>query len=70
MSASLFRILIHWTRRTPTPDMPDTGTTTVTARGRTLSEASAKATKHFKQQFPLYQITKVSEQPDPAGIFR
>ena len=70
MSASLFRILIHWTRRVPTPGMPDTGETTVTARGETLAKASAKATRHFRLQFPLYQISKVSEQPDPAGIFR
>ena len=66
----LFRILIHWTRREASPGMAYQGITTVTARGRTLSEAIAKATRHFKQQFPLYQITRVSEQQDPAGLFQ
>jgi hypothetical protein len=65
----LFRILIHWTRRTPTPGMPDSGETRVTARADSLAKASAKATSHFRKQFPLYQITKVTEQQDPANLF-
>lgn len=66
----LFLIDIHWERRSHQDGKPPSGTSTLSTAGRSLAEASRKATRKFNLQFGMHlRITRITEKQDPAGLF-
>lgn len=66
----LYLINIHWQRRHQTEGTPQTGYSTYAESGRNYSTAKGKAVRKFNRQFAAhFQINKVVEYKDPAGIF-
>lgn len=66
----LYLINIHWKRRTPHPDKPQTGRSTYPENARTLQAGKNKAVKKFNRHFGMnLAIENVAEMADPAGVF-
>jgi hypothetical protein len=66
----LYLIDIAWQRRTPHPDKPATGRTTLAISARYPKRAIADAQAQFRQKYGNnLAITSATEKPDPAGIF-
>lgn len=67
----LFLIDIHWQRRAPEADRPQTGIETYAIGGRSFNAAKGKAIRKFNRHFGLHlSIAKTVEKADPAGIFQ
>jgi hypothetical protein len=67
----LYLIDIHWQRRKPEADRPQTGSSTYAMAGRTFNIAKGKAIKKFNRHFGMHlAINKTVEKQDPAGIFK
>ena len=66
----LFLINIHWTRRTPHPDKPSAGKSTLAIQARYRTAAYRKAQRQFRHKYGKnLAITDTTEVQDPAGIF-
>lgn len=67
----LYLIDIHWKRRTPHPDKPQTGRTTYAIASKYPKRAINQAKKTFTNKYGAnLEITDCREKQDPAGIFR
>ena len=66
----LYLIDITWQRRTPHPDKPATGRTTLAISARYPKRAITDAKKQFRCIYGTnLAITAATEKADPAGIF-
>ncbi len=65
-----FLINIHWERRTPHPDKPAKGESTMFVQARYRTAAFRKAQRQFRRKYGNnLSITDTTEVQDPAGIF-
>lgn len=67
----LFLIDIHWKRRTPHPDKPQTGRSTYPISARYPKRAIADAKRIFNRHFGTnLEITDAKERKDLAALIR
>lgn len=66
----LYLIVIHWKRRAPHPDKPQTGHRTYPVAAKYPKRAITDAKRRFAREYgPNLEITSAGEAPDPARIF-
>lgn len=66
----LFILDIHWKRRSAREGKPAEGFSTVAQAGRSLGAARAAASRKFNRYYGAHlAIERVTEKPDPAGIY-